>query len=169
MAQKKKSVGKSKPKTASKVKTKAKSASKKAAPSAKKAIAKSKTSSAKPGSTPVAKKLKPSKSASALSHFQPLDDRILVEKLEESDRTPGGLFIPDSAKERPMKGRVVAVGRGHLSKKGRLRPLDVKVGDVVLFAKWSGGEVDLASEKSRTENNLVIMRESDLLGIVAET
>lgn len=108
-------------------------------------------------------------SASALSHFQPLDDRILVEKLEESDRTPGGLFIPDSAKERPMKGRVVAVGRGHLSKKGRLRPLDVKVGDVVLFAKWSGGEVDLASEKSGTENNLVIMRESDLLGIVAET
>lgn len=89
----------------------------------------------------------------------PLDDRLLVEKLGTSDRTPGGLYIPDSAQERPTKGKVVAVGKGHRDAKGRIRPLDVKVGDVVLFTQWSGNEVEIDGA------TYLIMRETDLLGV----
>lgn len=89
----------------------------------------------------------------------PLEDRILVERLEASDRTAGGLFIPDMAQERPSKGKVVAVGHGRRDKKGRILPLDVKVGDLVLFTKWAGGEIQLDG------STFLIMRESDVLGV----
>lgn len=89
----------------------------------------------------------------------PLDDRLLVEKLVASDRTPGGLYIPDMAQERPTKGKVIAVGSGHRDAKGRIRPLDVKVGDVVLFTQWSGSEIELDG------TTYLIMRETDLLGV----
>jgi chaperonin GroES len=91
--------------------------------------------------------------------LMPLDDRLLVEKLVASDRTPGGLFIPDMAQERPTKGKVIAVGKGHRDAKGRVRPLDVKVGDVVLFTQWSGSEIELDG------TTFLIMRETDLLGV----
>jgi chaperonin GroES len=91
--------------------------------------------------------------------LMPLDDRLLVEKLVASDRTPGGLYIPDMAQERPTKGKVIAVGKGHRDAKGRTRPLDVKVGDVVLFTQWSGSEIELDG------TTYLIMRETDLLGV----
>ena len=91
--------------------------------------------------------------------LMPLVARLLVEKLVASDRTPGGLFIPDMAQERPTKGKVIAVGKGHRDAKGRIRPLDVKVGDVVLFTQWSGSEIELDG------STFLIMRETDLLGV----
>lgn len=94
--------------------------------------------------------------------FTPLEDRILVERLGASDKTPGGIYIPDTAKERPSKGRVLAIGGGKYDKKGRRGVLDVKVGDVVLFTQWSGNELEINREK------LLIMRESDILGVVAD-
>ncbi|MDX9732474.1 MAG: co-chaperone GroES [Bdellovibrionales bacterium] len=100
--------------------------------------------------------------------FSPLDDRILIERVGASDRTPGGLYIPDSVKERPTKGVVVAVGRGHRDAKGRIRPLDVKVGDVVLFSAWAGSEIELSStigQSAAVGTSYLIMRETDLLGV----
>lgn len=99
------------------------------------------------------------KSSKVVGLLTPLEDRILVERLEASDRTPGGLFIPDMAQERPSKGKVVAVGHGRRDKKGRVRPLDVKVGDLVLFTQWAGGEIQLDG------STFLIMRESDVLGV----
>lgn len=98
----------------------------------------------------------------SLGFLTPLDDRILVEKLGASDRTPGGLYIPDMAQERPNKGKVVAVGHGRRDKKGRVRPLDVQVGDVVLFTQWAGGEIELDGA------TFLIMRETDVLGVALE-
>lgn len=98
----------------------------------------------------------------SLGFLTPLDDRILIEKLGASDRTPGGLYIPDMAQERPNKGKVVAVGHGRRDKKGRIRPLDVQVGDVVLFTQWAGGEIELDG------STYLIMREGDLLGVSLE-
>jgi len=93
-------------------------------------------------------------------NFQPLHDRILVERLEEENRTKSGIIIPDTAKEKPMEGKVVAVGSGTRNEKGEVSPLDVKVGDKVLFAKWGGTEVKLNGME------YLIMKESDVLGIV---
>jgi chaperonin GroES len=92
--------------------------------------------------------------------IRPLQDRIVVKRLEGESKTKGGIIIPDSAKEKPIEGRVVAVGNGKMLKDGKARPLDVKVGDVVLFGKYSGNEVKLDGEDH------VLIREDDVLAIL---
>ena len=92
--------------------------------------------------------------------FRPLHDRVLVRRLEEDERTTGGIIIPDTAKEKPMQGEVLAVGPGARGEDGKLNALDVKPGDRVLFGKWSGTEVKMEGEE------LLIMKESDIMGII---
>lgn len=92
--------------------------------------------------------------------FRPLHDRVLVRRVEAEEKTAGGIIIPDSAKEKPAEGEVVAVGAGNKAEDGKVTPLDVKAGDRVLFGKWSGTEVKIDGE------DLLIMKESDILGIV---
>ncbi len=92
--------------------------------------------------------------------FRPLHDRVLVRRLEAEEKTAGGIIIPDTAKEKPQEGEIVAVGTGARSEDGKITPLDVKVGDKILFGKWSGTEVKLNGE------DLLIMKESDILGII---
>ncbi|HVJ02166.1 MAG TPA: co-chaperone GroES [Sphingomonas sp.] len=93
-------------------------------------------------------------------NFRPLHDRVLVRRVEAEEKTAGGIIIPDTAKEKPQEGEVVAVGAGTKDEAGKVTPLDVKAGDRILFAKWSGTEVKLNGE------DLLIMKESDILGIV---
>ena len=93
-------------------------------------------------------------------HFRPLHDRVVVRRLAQEEKTAGGIIIPDTAKEKPQEGEVVAVGPGARGEDGTLHPLDVKAGDRVLFGKWSGTEVKLDGEE------LIIMKESDIMGIV---
>ena len=92
--------------------------------------------------------------------FRPLHDRVLVRRLEEDERTVGGIIIPDTAKEKPMEGEVLAIGPGARNDKGELTPLDVKAGDRILVGKWSGSEVKIDGEE------LVIMKESDIMGVI---
>ena len=92
--------------------------------------------------------------------FRPLGDRVLVKRVEEEQKTKGGIIIPDTAKEKPQEGEVVAVGPGARDDNGKLQPLDVKAGDRILFGKWSGTEVKIDGE------DLLIMKESDVLGVV---
>ena len=92
--------------------------------------------------------------------FRPLHDRIVVKRLEGEEKTKGGIIIPDTAKEKPQEGKVMAVGPGGRDESGKLTPLDVKVGDRVLFGKWSGTEVKVDGE------DLLIMKESDIMGVV---
>ena len=92
--------------------------------------------------------------------FRPLQDRVLIRRVTAEAKTAGGIIIPDTAKEKPMEGEVVAVGPGARSDDGEIRPLDVRVGDRVLFGKWSGTEIKLDGEE------LMIMKESDLMGII---
>ena len=92
--------------------------------------------------------------------FRPLHDRVVVRRIEEDDRTRGGIIIPDTAKEKPQQGEIVAVGPGAIDEKGNVQPLEVKPGDRVLFGKWSGTEVKLDGEE------LLIMKESDILGVL---
>jgi len=92
--------------------------------------------------------------------FRPLHDRVVVRRLDSDEKTAGGIIIPDSAKEKPMEGKVVAVGPGARNEKGDLIALDVKAGDTVLFGKWSGTEVKIDGD------DLLIMKESDIMGIV---
>ena len=92
--------------------------------------------------------------------LRPLQDRILVRRVEPETKTAGGIFIPDTAQEKPMEGEVVAVGPGARDADGKLHPLEVKTGDRVLFGKWSGTEVKLDGE------DLMIMKESDIMGVV---
>ena len=92
--------------------------------------------------------------------FRPLHDRVVVRRIEEDEKTSGGIIIPDTAKEKPMQGEVLAVGPGERNEKGQITPLDVKAGDRILFGKWSGSEVKIDEEE------LVIMKESDILGII---
>jgi chaperonin GroES len=92
--------------------------------------------------------------------FRPLHDRVVVRRIDEDEKTPGGIIIPDTAKEKPMQGEIVAVGPGARNEQGEIVPLDVKKGDTVLFGKWSGAEVKIDGEE------LMIMKESDILGIV---
>ena len=92
--------------------------------------------------------------------FRPLQDRVVVRRVEEDTKTAGGIIIPDTAKEKPQQGEVVAVGPGAPDEKGKVQPLDVKAGDFVLFGKWSGTEVKLDGE------DLLIMKESDILGVL---
>ncbi len=93
--------------------------------------------------------------------FRPLHDRVLVRRVEEDDKTAGGLIIPDSAKEKPQEGMVAAVGEGARKDSGELIPMSVSAGDRILFGKWSGTEVKLEGE------DLVIMKESDILGVIS--
>jgi chaperonin GroES len=92
--------------------------------------------------------------------FRPLHDRVVVRRLEADEKTAGGIIIPDTAKEKPMEGEVIAVGPGARDEAGKLVPLDVKDGDRILFGKWSGTEVKLDGEE------LLIMKESDIMGII---
>ena len=95
--------------------------------------------------------------------FRPLHDRVVVKRIDAEEKTAGGIIIPDTAKEKPMEGEVVAVGPGARNEKGDLVALDVKAGDTVLFGKWSGTEVKIDGQ------DLLIMKESDILGIVEGT
>ena len=92
--------------------------------------------------------------------FRPLHDRVLIRRVESEEKTAGGIIIPDTAKEKPMEGEVVAAGPGARGDDGKLQPMDVKAGDRVLFGKWSGTEVKLDGEE------LIIMKESDIMGVV---
>ena len=95
--------------------------------------------------------------------FRPLHDRVVVRRIEAEEKTAGGIIIPDTAKEKPMEGEVMAIGPGTRGDDGKLHPLDVKPGDRVLFGKWSGTEIKIDNEE------LVVMKESDIMGIVEET
>ena len=95
--------------------------------------------------------------------FKPLHDRVVVKRVEEETKTKGGIIIPDTAKEKPMQGEILAVGPGARNDRGELVPMGVKVGDRVLFGKWSGTEVKIDGEE------LLIMRESDIMGVLEES
>ncbi len=95
--------------------------------------------------------------------FRPLHDRVVVRRLNAEEKTAGGIIIPDTAKEKPMEGEVIAVGPGLHDDSGKLVPLDVKAGDRVLFGKWSGTEVKIDGEE------LLIMKESDIMGVIVAT
>ena len=92
--------------------------------------------------------------------FRPLHDRVVIRRITAEEKTTGGIIIPDTAKEKPMEGEVVAVGPGARDESGKVQPLDVKAGDRILFGKWSGTEVKLDGEE------LLIMKESDIMGII---
>ena len=93
-------------------------------------------------------------------NFRPLKDRVLIKRSEQLEKSPGGIIIPDTAKEKPVEGDVLAIGAGIRDDKGTLHPLDIKVGDRVLFAKWGGTEIKLDGEE------YVVLKESDIFGIV---
>jgi chaperonin GroES len=95
-----------------------------------------------------------------MAKFTPLHDRILVRRIEESETTRGGIIIPDTAKDKPQEGEVIAVGKGKINEEGKVRPLDVKEGDRVLFGKYSGTDITIDGEE------LTIMREEEVLGIL---
>jgi chaperonin GroES len=92
--------------------------------------------------------------------IRPLQDRVIVKRLEEEEKTKGGIIIPDTAKEKPQEGKVIAVGKGKVTEEGKVIPMDVKVGDKILFGKYSGAEIKIAGEEH------LIMREEDILGII---
>jgi chaperonin GroES len=93
--------------------------------------------------------------------FRPLHDRVVVRRIDADEKTKGGIIIPDSAKEKPQEGEILAVGPGGRDEAGKLTPLDVKAGDRILFGKWSGTEVKLDGQ------DLLIMKESDIMGVIA--
>ena len=95
--------------------------------------------------------------------FRPLHDRVVVRRVESEEKTAGGIIIPDTAKEKPQEGEIVAVGPGARDESGKLVPLDVKAGDRILFGKWSGSEVKVDGEE------LIIMKDSDILGVIVGT
>jgi chaperonin GroES len=94
--------------------------------------------------------------------FRPLQDRVVVRRIEEEEKSRGGIIIPDTAREKPMEGEILAAGPGARGEDGKLHPLDVKVGDRVLFGKWSGTEIKIDGE------DLVVMKESDIMGVVEQ-
>ena len=96
-------------------------------------------------------------------HFRPLHDRVVVRRIEAEEKTLGGIIIPDTAKEKPQEGEVLAVGPGARDDSGKLTDLDVRVGDRILFGKWSGTEIKLDGE------DLIIMKESDVMGVIDQT
>jgi chaperonin GroES len=96
----------------------------------------------------------------AKTKFRPLHDRVVVRRVESEEKTSGGIIIPDTAKEKPSEGEIIAVGSGARDESGKIVPLDVKAGDRILFGKWSGTEVKLNGE------DLLIMKESDIMGII---
>ena len=93
-------------------------------------------------------------------NFKPLHDRVLVKRVASDEKTAGGIIIPDTAQEKPMEGKVLEVGSGSRNENGKLEPLDVKKGDMILFGKWSGTEVKMSGDE------LLIMKESDIMGII---
>lgn len=93
--------------------------------------------------------------------FRPLHDRVVVRRKEQEEKTAGGIIIPGTAQDKPQEGEILAVGVGHLNDNGDVRPLDVKVGDTILFTKWSGTEVTIDGE------DLMIMKETDIMGVIA--
>ena len=93
--------------------------------------------------------------------FRPLHDRVVVRRKEQDEKTAGGIIIPGTAQDKPQEGEILAVGQGHINDNGDVRPLDVKVGDTVLFTKWSGTEVTIDGE------DLMIMKETDIMGVIA--
>jgi chaperonin GroES len=95
-------------------------------------------------------------------NVRPLNDRVLVKRLEEEDKTAGGLYIPDSAKEKPTRGKIIAVGSGRSNDDGVRKPLDVKAGDTILFGKYAGTEIKIDGDE------LIIMREDDILAVVGK-
>jgi chaperonin GroES len=95
--------------------------------------------------------------------FRPLHDRVVVRRIEQQEKTAGGIIIPDTAKEKPMEGEIVAVGPGGRDENGKLIPIDLKPGDRILFGKWSGTEVKIDGEE------LLIMKESDVMGVIEGT
>ena len=95
--------------------------------------------------------------------FRPLHDRVLIRRVESEEKSAGGIIIPDTAKEKPMEGEVVAAGPGARGEDGKIQPMDLKSGDRVLFGKWSGTEVKLDGEE------LIIMKESDIMGVIDHT
>ena len=95
--------------------------------------------------------------------FRPLHDRVVVRRIDAEEKTKGGIIIPDTAKEKPQEGEIIAAGPGARDESGKIQPLDVKAGDRVLFGKWSGTEVRIDGE------DLLIMKESDLMGVVEQT
>ena len=99
----------------------------------------------------------------AKTKFRPLHDRVVVRRIEADEKTKGGIIIPDTAQEKPSQGEVIAVGPGGRDEAGKLIPIDIKVGDRVLFGKWSGTEVKIDGE------DLLIMKESDVMGIIEQT
>lgn len=92
--------------------------------------------------------------------FRPLHDRILVQRMDETDKTPGGIFIPETAKEKPIEGKVISVGKGKILEDGGVRNLDVKKGDTILFGKYSGTDIKIGGDE------YLIMREDDVLGVI---
>src|SRR3712207_4984356 len=94
--------------------------------------------------------------------FRPLHDRVVVRRIEAQEKTAGGIIIPDTAKEKPQEGEIIAVGPGARDESGRVTPLDLKVGDRVLFGKWSGTEVRIGGQ------DLLIMKESDIMGVIQQ-
>ena len=92
--------------------------------------------------------------------IRPLQDRVIVKRIEEEEKTKGGIIIPDTAKEKPMEGKITAAGKGKVLEDGKIHPLDVKVGDRILFGKYSGTEVKIDGEEH------LIMREDDILGVI---
>jgi len=97
----------------------------------------------------------------AKSKFRPLHDRVVVKRIEAEEKSAGGIIIPDTAREKPQEGQIIAAGPGGRDEAGKLIPIDVKVGDKVLFGKWSGTEIKLDGE------DLLIMKESDIMGVLA--
>jgi len=94
--------------------------------------------------------------------FKPLHDRVLVKRVEQDTKTAGGIIIPDSVQEKPMEGKVISVGSGAKNEDGKVTPVDVKAGDKILFGKWSGTEVTIDGDE------LIIMKESDIMGIITK-
>lgn len=92
--------------------------------------------------------------------IKPLRDKVIVKRLEEEEKSPGGIILPDTAKEKPMLGKIIAVGKGRLLDDGKIRPLDVKVGDKVIFAKYSGSEIKIEGEEH------LILSEDEILGVI---
>ncbi len=92
--------------------------------------------------------------------IRPLQDRVLVERVDEEEKSAGGIIIPDTAQEKPMEGKVMAVGKGARNEEGKVHPLDVKKGDRILFGKWSGTEVKLDGK------DVIVMKESDIMGVI---
>ena len=95
-------------------------------------------------------------------NFRPLHDRVVIRRVEEEAKSKGGIIIPDTAKEKPMQGEVVAIGPGGRDEAGKLIPIDLKVGDIILFGKWSGTEVKI------DDKELLIMKESDIMGVIED-